>query len=397
MRDAKWTQYFQRAVLLTLAMPACGGAALVTSGAEDGGNGEGGGGSGGSSGSSNGGTASGSSGGSASGGGSSSGASSSGSTSSSGGTPVDAALDVQLPTTPCDWSVTFRSTCSWSLNFTGDPPSCVGFTGSGTPAQCLAACGTNESGQAPNNCSEYADPDGGPSTLSCTAFGATGCFIGNGGRRPGYFAALGFGPPAAGRELGTHFARAALMEAGSVDAFRTMREELIAHGAPRRLVRAASRAMRDEMRHARQTSALARRFREKPLAPPAPPPRRVRSLEEVATENAVEGCVRETYSALECLWQAETAGDPVVRATMKRIARDEMRHLALAWSVHAWVKGKLSPEARDRLRAAQRDAVVALVGEVRQDPHASLVRQGGLPRGLQSQALISAIEARLAA
>lgn len=392
MRDAKSIRYFQRAVLLTLAMPACGGATLATSGAEDGGNGEGGGGS--SGGSSTGGGTSGSS-----SGGGSSGGSSSGSSSSSGGLPTDAASapDVKLPPTPCNWSVSYSFSCNWSLNFTGDPMFCVGFTGSGTAAQCLAACGVSASGQAPNNCSEYADPDGGASTLNCTAFGTPGCFVGNGGRRPGYFAALGFGPPAAGRELGTHFARAAFMEAGSVDAFRTMRDELIAHRAPRRLVQAASRAMRDEIRHVRQTSALARRFGEKPLAPPAPPPRRVRSLEEMAIENAVEGCVRETYSALECMWQAETAGDPVVRATMTRIARDEMRHLALAWSVHAWVKSRLSPEARDCLLAAQREAVVDLVGEVRQDPHASLVSRGGLPRGLQSQVLISAIEARLAA
>jgi hypothetical protein len=82
---------------------------------------------------------------------------------------------------------------------------------------------------------------------------------------------------------------------------------------------------------------------------------------------------------------------------MKRIARDEMRHLALAWSVNEWVKGKLSAEARDRLLAAQRRAVVALRGEVMQDPHGSLVKEGGLPRGRQSQVLVSAIADRLAA
>jgi hypothetical protein len=310
---------------------------------------------------------------------------------------MDAAFDAPLPQTPCDWFESYRSACSWSLSFTGDPLQCVGFTGSGTPAQCLAVCGTSDSGQAPTYCSEYAGSSGGSSTVSCGVNGPPNCYVLNGGRRPGYFAALGFGSPAAGHELGTHFARAALMEGGSVEAFRRMRDELVAHGAPRRLVQAASRAMRDEMRHVRQTSALARRFGEKPLAPPPPPPRAVRPLEELATENAVEGCVRETYSALECLWQGETAADPVVRATMKRVARDEMRHLALAWSVHEWAKGKLSAVARDRLRAAQRDAVVALLGEVSHDPHRSLMKEGGLPTGRQSQVLISAIEARLAA
>jgi hypothetical protein len=283
------------------------------------------------------------------------------------------------------------------MTFTGDPVQCVGFTGNGTSAQCIAICGTDDKGTAPTYCSEFAGVDGGQSTLSCGINGPPNCYVLNGGRRPGYFAALGFGAPAAGRELGTHFARAAFMEGGSVEAFRRMRDELVAHGAPRRLVRAASRAMRDEMRHVRQTSALARRFGESPLAPHPPPERAVRSLEELATENAVEGCVRETYSALECLWQAETAADPVVRATMKRVARDEMRHLAFAWSVHSWARGRLSAPARGRLFAAQREAVAVLRAEVSHDPHPSLTTAGGLPTGRQSQALIHSIEVRLAA
>jgi hypothetical protein len=55
-------------------------------------------------------------------------------------------------------------------------------------------------------------------------------------------------------------AEAAWLEAASVDAFRVLRLELRAHSAPRRLLRAASRAARDERRHARAAGALARRF-----------------------------------------------------------------------------------------------------------------------------------------
>jgi hypothetical protein len=220
---------------------------------------------------------------------------------------------------------------------------------------------------------------------------------GNGGRRPDYFASLGFAVPPAGREVGTHFARVALLEAGSVEAFRRLRDELLAHGAPGRLVRAASRAIRDERRHVRQTAALARRFGEQPIAHAPMPPHPIRSLAAMALENAVEGCVRETYSALECAWQAELATDPVVRATMKRIARDEMRHLALAWGVHAWVSARLPSAGRADVIAAQRGALAALRSELRADPHASLVELAGLPRAAQSQALAGAIEAKLAA
>jgi hypothetical protein len=187
------------------------------------------------------------------------------------------------------------------------------------------------------------------------------------------------------------------MEAGSVDAFRWLRDELVAHGAPRRLVRAASRAIRDEMRHVRQTAALARRFGEEPIAPLPVPSRAVRPLVAMALENAVEGCIRETYSALECAWQAEVALDPVVRATMRRIARDEMRHLALAWGVHAWASSRLSPAERARVLDAQREAAAVLRAELGVDPNAALVAEAGLPRAVQSQALVDAIEAKLAA
>ncbi len=297
----------------------------------------------------------------------------------------------KLPNTPCAWSAGSRSSCEWSLQFTGDPTACAGFSGSGTAAQCLALCGTSDNDQAPISCTEYSDSEAGPNTVNCFA-----CTL-NGGRRPAYFAALGFGPPLAGREVGSHFARVACMEAGSVEAFRCLRAELVAHGAPKRLVRAASRAIRDEVRHVRVTSSLARRFGEIPIAPRPTPPRVVRPLLAVALENAVEGCVRETYSALECLWQAHAAEDPVVRAEMKRIARDELRHLALSWEVHAWATSRLDASGRARVKDATRKAVTELLGEVASDPHGSLMRAAGLPRGAQSRALVASIVSRLAA
>jgi hypothetical protein len=311
-----------------------------------------------------------------------------------------------IPQTPCDWSLKVRSPCSWQYSFAGDPVACTGFPGEGTPAQCAAVCGNNPEGIAADTCVTGYEVQGG-GYLDCSVHTGSTCDPGhggssssgccNGGRRTDYFAALGFGPPRPGRELGTHFARAACMEASSVEAFRMLRDELVAYGAPRRLVKAAERAIRDEQRHVRQTSALARRFGEEPIAPVPPPPRRLRSLEAMALDNASEGCVRETYSALECAWQAEVAGDPVVRATMRRIARDEMRHLALSWAVHRWVTGKLGAQARARLAAAQRDELVSLRKELTCDPHESLVTTGGLPRSRQSGALLDAIAVRAAA
>jgi hypothetical protein len=306
--------------------------------------------------------------------------------------PADSGPDAtKLPATACNWSAGSRSSCVWSLEFTGSAVPCAGFSGAGTPSQCLTLCGLSDMGTAPISCEEIDGADGGQSIVNCYA-----CTL-NGGRRPAYFASLGFDAPLPGREVGSHFARAACMEAASVDAFRWLRDELVAHGAPRRLVRAASRAIRDELRHVRVTSALARRFGEEPIAPRPAPARAVRPLLEVALENAVEGCVRETYSALECLWQAHVATDPVVRAEMKRIARDELRHLALSWEVHAWIGSRLDRVDRARVLRAQQEAIAVLLGEVDGDPDAALVRTAGLPKSEESRALIGAIAARIAA
>jgi hypothetical protein len=58
---------------------------------------------------------------------------------------------------------------------------------------------------------------------------------------------------------------------------------------------------------------------------------------------------------------------------------------------------RLSPAGRADLIAAQRGALVTLRGELRVDPHASLVELAGLPRAVQSQVLVGAIEAKVAA
>jgi len=133
-------------------------------------------------------------------------------------------------------------------------------------------------------------------------------------------------------EAGGYFAQIAQLEAASVIAFRVLRDELRAHGAPKALVRAAARAARDEIRHARATGALARRFGGTPRAAAVVRGAR-RSLEAIALENAVEGCVRETYGALLATRQALLSRDHGVRAAMMLIARDEPRHASLSWRV----------------------------------------------------------------
>jgi hypothetical protein len=173
-----------------------------------------------------------------------------------------------------------------------------------------------------------------------------------------------------------------------------MRRELVAHGAPKRLVHGAERAARDEIRHTRMTRSLARRYGAIAMDPEVEN-RGVRSLEGIAAENAVEGCVREAFGALVACWQAQVAADPVIRAAMKRIARDETRHAALAFEVDAWVRGRLDTSARACVEEARRQAFDDLFVQSGEAPIA-LRAPLGLPTQHQSRILLSHL-ARLAA
>jgi hypothetical protein len=211
------------------------------------------------------------------------------------------------------------------------------------------------------------------------------------GRRP---AGLVEPPLRARSELGAHFAAMAYLEAASVHAFRALRDELRHHGAPRSLIRAAERAARDERRHARMTSALARRHGG--VVPPVRRERtRARSIEAIALENAVEGCVRETYGATMATYQARVAADPAVRAALERIAADETRHAALAWRVAGWMNGRLEPGARRRIDEARRMAVIELVASASREPPAAVAHAAGVPRPSQAKALVAGLAAAL--
>lgn len=186
-----------------------------------------------------------------------------------------------------------------------------------------------------------------------------------------------------------HLADAAWLEAASIAAFRELRGELRGHGAPRRLLRAASRSGRDERRHARASRSLARRFGV-PVAPVRRKPVSQRSLLDLALENAVEGSVRETWGALIALRQATYAADPAVRATMSRIAPDEVRHAELAWAVDRWLSPRLSAEERTKVSDARAAALAELRREVQYPLPAEDRLRLGLPGAAEGAALLEA-------
>jgi hypothetical protein len=149
--------------------------------------------------------------------------------------------------------------------------------------------------------------------------------------------------------------RAMHHEAESVRAFERIARELRAHGAPDELCEAAAQAACDERDHAERCARLAGA-----RATIASDELGVRSLVELAIDNASEGCVGESYAALVAATQARTAADAVVRAHYAEIATDELAHAALAHAIAGWVDGQLTPAERARVRAAREAALVEL-------------------------------------
>lgn len=184
--------------------------------------------------------------------------------------------------------------------------------------------------------------------------------------------------PEHGDEVGRYFAQVAGLEAAAVHAFERLANELTSHGAPEHLVALSRRSADDERRHTHSMAALARRYGVGPstseTVPGAPRP-----LFAITLENAVEGCVRETYGAVVAHHQAQTARDPVVAAAMHQVAEDETRHAALSWSIAEWALPKLTADEQRRVRQAQRAAIAELREHTKRPEPAALVEQAGLP------------------
>lgn len=170
-------------------------------------------------------------------------------------------------------------------------------------------------------------------------------------------------PDVSSEGLGAFFARSAWLEAASVGAFRRLARELRAHGAPEELIADAKACARDEIRHARLMTRLANKHG-------ASVPRvvieeiGVRDLETIARENAVEGCVGETFGAALARFESDHATHEDVRSAMRAIADDELRHAALGWAVAAWAETRLPREARERVRTARNAAARELIGAI---------------------------------
>jgi hypothetical protein len=201
------------------------------------------------------------------------------------------------------------------------------------------------------------------------------CFLAVEGRRPHGLASA---RTRCSTLAGGHLARAAFYEAASVHAFVQLARELRRHRAPRALVSAVRRSAAQEIIHARVMTELSRARGSVPPPVVVSAPRR-RSIEAIAIENAREGLVGETWSAMTVVWQSMHAPDERLRATYARIAADELRHAEVAVEIDRWTRERLTPAARARVDSARDAAIRALARQVRVAPKPALVSELGLP------------------
>lgn len=194
--------------------------------------------------------------------------------------------------------------------------------------------------------------------------------------------------------LGELFAVMAQLEAASVLAFERLAAELGGHRAPPALCRRARRAARDEVRHTRQMSGLARAHgavsKAVDCAQTAP-----RSLLDIALENEVEGCVREAYSALVARFQSEFAGAASVRRIAQGLAPDEAEHAALSFAVSRWLRPQLTLRERRLIDRERARAFAELELELGLRAPESWHEQAGLPRPREARRLLAALRSNL--
>ncbi len=155
-------------------------------------------------------------------------------------------------------------------------------------------------------------------------------------------------------------------EHASVAAFAKLAAELVALGAPSRLIEDAHRDALDEIRHARLCFSLARSLDGR-LLEPGPLPHanlgpsmlrfsRTASLAHLAVESLIDGALNEGTSARAVAKLARRVTNARVRHVLLAIARDEGRHAAHGWHVLEWCVR----EGGDPVRAAIRGALRAL-------------------------------------
>ncbi len=194
--------------------------------------------------------------------------------------------------------------------------------------------------------------------------------------------------------LGAYFSNMAAMETAAITAFRYLVRELEAYQAPDELVQMARLAVDEEIDHAEMAGLLSEAYRT-PVPEVKVDDFQLRSLFKIALENAVEGCVNETFAAACGIWQHEHAEHEVFRAVMGRVAEEESGHADLSWKIHRWVMPQLSEAERQHIYQAQQEAVADLENSFKVENDEALRLAVGLPDVADAARLIRELRIQL--
>lgn len=151
-------------------------------------------------------------------------------------------------------------------------------------------------------------------------------------------------------------------EHASIAAFSRFAMLAMAVGAPPEIVAGAQRDALDEVRHARGCFAFAARYSSVTRGPGAlslEGALRTLDLASLAALTVHEGCVGETLGVVVATEQHARATDPVVRAFLDRLVRDEQRHAEHAWAFVRWALSTGDDDVRNAVLRAFDEAIAA--------------------------------------
>ncbi|HEX4998999.1 MAG TPA: hypothetical protein VFY29_12295 [Terriglobia bacterium] len=156
-------------------------------------------------------------------------------------------------------------------------------------------------------------------------------------------------------------------EHASVPAFARVSWLLAAAGAPAELLEWSHRAAMEEIAHTRACFALAAGYAGRSRTVEPMPDLLLEGLSEkedprllLARESLTDGCQLEDFNADVAAACAAVCEEPVTRATLERIAREERGHAAFSWAILDWLldahRSTVEPALNDAIRELDRYA-----------------------------------------
>lgn len=163
--------------------------------------------------------------------------------------------------------------------------------------------------------------------------------------------------------LAARFRENGRTEHASVAAFARLTLDLLALGAPAKLIESAGRDSLDEIRHAELCFSIARALDGRDESPgPFPAAQRAGgvvssrplALAQLAVGSLIDGALHEGVSARVLARLVRRCEEPAARELLRELAADEGRHAAHGWDVVEWCLAEGGAPVAHALRGALR-------------------------------------------